>query len=183
MALSRMSALPRPELEERKMRKLFIATAALALITLAPCDSIAQSKASAAFDKLKSLAGTWETKTPEGVIPITYGVTANGSAVVETIGSGDWRMVSVYHMDHDRLLMTHYCGHGNQPRMAATPAPGEVKSLSFDFVDISNLASPDAGYMRSLKMSFVDADHIVNVWTDRIKGKDEVKTFDLQRKR
>ena len=28
-------------------------------------------------------------------------------------------MISMLHLDADRLLMTHYCGAGNQPRMQA----------------------------------------------------------------
>ncbi len=31
--------------------------------------------------------------------------------------NGPENMITMFHMDGDRLLMTHYCGAGNQPRM------------------------------------------------------------------
>ena len=152
-------------------------------MALSPVTSNAQSKASGAFEKLKTLAGTWETKSPEGVVPITYEVTANGSAVVETIGVHNTKMVSVFHLDNDRILMTHYCALGNQPRMAATPAQGEVRELAFDFVDASNMKSAEAPIMKSLRMTFIDADHVNNTWTYCAAGKHEPHTFELVRKK
>ena len=32
-------------------------------------------------------------------------------------------MISMFHVDGDRLLMTHYCSAGNQPRMKAAASP------------------------------------------------------------
>src|SRR4051812_11604246 len=86
----------------------------------------------AAFARLKSLAGEWKVAELDGVHgqhdgKITYKVTAGGSTVMETFFPGsDHEMVSMYHLDGDELVLTHYCAAKNQPRMkldrqASTP--------------------------------------------------------------
>ena len=57
-------------------------------------------------------------------------------------------MVSMIHLDGpNRLLMTHYCGAGNQPRMQASVSP-DGKTITFNYVDATNLSAPDAGHMQ-----------------------------------
>jgi hypothetical protein len=75
-----------------------------------------------AFEILKGFAGEWTGKVAEGEpVPnpsVIYHVTAAQSAVVETLFPGTaHEMVTVYHMDGDKLVMTHYCAAGNQPHM------------------------------------------------------------------
>ena len=48
-------------------------------------------------------------------------------------------MITMFHMDGSRLLMTHYRGAGNQPRMTGTLSP-DGKSVTFDFLDATNLS-------------------------------------------
>jgi len=71
------------------------------------------------FEMLKALEGTWVASGAEGSAPgaqVRYDVTSAGHAVVETIFPGaEHEMVSVYHLDNGRLVMTHYCAMGNQP--------------------------------------------------------------------
>lgn len=71
------------------------------------------------FEMLKALAGTWVSSGAEGSVPdaeIRYEITSAGHAVVETIFPGaEHEMVSVYHLDSGKLVMTHYCAMGNQP--------------------------------------------------------------------
>ena len=43
-------------------------------------------------------------------------------------------MISMIHLDRDRLLLTHYCPAGDQPPMKASVSP-ECKTIMFDFVD------------------------------------------------
>jgi hypothetical protein len=55
------------------------------------------------------------------------------------MGAGN-EMVSMYHLDGARLLLTHYCMAKNQPRMQLAlcgPATGELR---FEFLDAKNLA-------------------------------------------
>ena len=132
----------------------------------------APSKANAGLEKLKSLAGTWETKGPDGsAATVTYQVVSNGSVVMETIShSAEANMVTMYTVDGDRLMMTHYCGIGNQPRMRASVPSGDIKELKFNFVDGANMKKNDM-HMHALDMKFVDDTHVEATWSLYDKGK------------
>jgi len=86
-----------------------------------------------------------------------------------------------FHMDGDRLLLTHYCEAGNQPRMSATASP-DGKTITFNFLDATNLISPDAGHMHRVVFTFVDANHHTEDWQFLDHGKEMVEHFDLQKK-
>ncbi len=157
----------------------------ICLLVLLTASVPAQTKSSAAFEKLKTLAGEWEGKDSEGnPLKLSYELVSGSTAVMEKIHNvhGE-NMVTVYHADGTALQATHYCSIGNQPRMRAVVTAGEVKQLRFAFAGVSNLASPIDGHMRSLTVNFVDADHFTQVWTYREKGKDSTTTFTLARKK
>ena len=93
-------------------------------------------------------------------------------------------MVSMYHLDGDRLMMTHYCGAGNQPRMRAGQVGADAREIVFTFQDATNLPNADAGHMVGLTLTWQTKDHITQAWTWREKGKpDLVEKFDLVRKK
>ncbi|MBI4161745.1 MAG: hypothetical protein HY509_04780 [Acidobacteria bacterium] len=144
----------------------------------------AGSRAASAFERLKSLAGEWHGRDPEGnPVRVSYAVVSGGSALVETLAPAkEPSMVTVYHLDGDRLMMTHYCGSGNQPRMLAEVPAGEIQDLTFAFLDATNLAKPSDGHMESLAFTFPDGDHVSQVWTWSEAGKKTETTFDLERK-
>lgn len=112
---------------------------------------------------------------------VTYKVTGAGSALVETMAPGSpYEMVSVYHMDGDKLVMTHYCGAGNQPHMALKPGK-DANVLLFDFVSGSNMKPSDM-HMHRVTFTFVDADHVIADWQSYSDGKPgETAHFDMKR--
>ena len=60
----------------------------------------------------------------------SYKVTAAGSAIVQTSGAGTPNeMATIFHMDGDQLLQTHYCALMNAPVLRFEPSdtPGELK--------------------------------------------------------
>jgi len=78
-------------------------------------------------------------------------------------------MVSIYHDDGDSIMMTHYCGLGNQPRMRAKGfADG---TLRFDFVDGSNMASKKEIHMGALTIKFLGEDRMQHEWDLFADGK------------
>lgn len=167
------------------MRKTPLVIASVILIAWYAYPATAHA-GSNAFDKLKALAGEWEAKTSTGeVVQVSYQIISGGSAVMETVkeASGGAGMITVYHPDGEAIMVTHYCSAGNQPRMRAVSPQGEIKSLKFNFVDVTNLAKPSAAHMKSLTLRFEDADHITHEWTYSDSGKDATEVFKLQRKK
>src|SRR5437879_7076158 len=77
------------------------------------------SKSAAIFKQLKSLVGEWEA-VQEGVpVKETYTLTANGSVLMsETKPADSEPMITMFTVDGDHLIATHYCVAGNQPQMA-----------------------------------------------------------------
>lgn len=152
------------------------------LLVLATSAAFAASAAQKSFEELKSLDGAWEGNAPDGqTVQVAYRVTGNGSAVMSEI-KGHADMISMFNLDGDRLLMTHYCGAGNQPRMVASTSP-DGKTLTFDFLDATNLASPDDGHMTRLVLSMPDANHHTEEWIYSDHGKQEKEVFELWRKK
>ncbi len=151
-------------------------------VILTAAVAFAASDAQKSFEQLKSLTGSWEGKGSNGQpIQVAYRLTSNGSALMSEIKSED-DMVTMFNLDGERLLMTHYCGAGNQPRMLATASP-DGKSITFDFLDATNLASPAAGHMHHLVISMLDAHHHTEEWTFTDHGKEMKGVFDLWRKK
>ena len=94
----------------------------------------------AAFESRKSLEGEWVGTRVSGGDPTTatYRVTAAGSAVVKTYAPGQpYEMITVYHMDGEDLMLTHYCAVGNQPRMKFETSP-VAKEIRFGFAGGTN---------------------------------------------
>ena len=94
---------------------------------------------------------------------------------------GKENMITMFHLDGERLLMTHYCGAGNQPRMVASASP-DGKTFTFSFLDATNLATPDAPHMNHLVISMPDANHHTEEWVFSDHGKEMKEVFDLRRK-
>ena len=161
------------------MRSLRTAVALLFLLAAASA-AFAQSEAQKTFDQLKTLNGTWEGKLPNGnAAKVAFRTTSGGSALMSEI-MGEEDMITMFHMDNDRVLMTHYCGAGNQPRMQGKMSP-DGKTISFTFVDATNLSSPKAGHMQSLVITMPDVGHHSEDWTFVQDGKEMKEHFELAR--
>ncbi len=160
----------------------------LSLFLLAAATAaLAQTVTEKSFDQLKTLTGSWEGKNSKGEpLQVVFRDTAGGSALMsEIIGEGHEGhedMISMIHLDGpNRLLLTHYCGAGNQPRMEATVSP-DGKTYTFNFFDGTDLASPDAGHMQRVVFTIVDANHHTEDWTFNAgQGKEMKEFFDLRR--
>lgn len=133
----------------------------------APASQPAAEDAAAAFARIKKLAGRWQAQSSKGWSDeVTYEVVARGSAVVQRIAfadNPDETMYTVYHLDGDRLLLTHYCEARNQPRLVLAEA-GEDR-LAFEFLDATNLPSRNHGHMDRAVFTFLDDDRFSSRWT------------------
>jgi hypothetical protein len=154
------------------------------LITVAATFALAQTDAQKAFATIKSMPGSWESKAADGrSLQVTFKVVSGGSAVMsEILGQGPEDMISMFNLDGDnKLLMTHYCGAGNQPRMQASVSP-DGKTITFNYLDATNLKSADDGHMIRMVLTLLDDNHHTEEWTFIDHGKEMKEYFDLRRK-
>jgi hypothetical protein len=127
--------------------------------------AFAQSDAQKSFDKLKTLAGSWEGTMDGKRMEVSLRVTSKGNALMhEMTGAGmPDDPITMFNLDGARLLMTHYCDAGNQPRFVGTISP-DGKTFTFDFIDATNLLSSQMGHMQHVVFTLIDADHHTEKW-------------------
>ena len=150
------------------MKRHYILFPALMVLTAAALQSAGPktepSAGAAAFARLKTLAGEWEADTSMGKAHLTYNVIAGGTALVERESAEKMpEMLTVYYLDGDRLLLTHYCMAGNQPRMEARAFNAETDEIQFQFLDATNL-TPGGGHMHNATFRVADNDHFSSSW-------------------
>ncbi len=127
------------------------------------------------FDTLKSLEGDWQGKAygdDKPPVILRYKVTQQGTVVMETFAPGTKaEMITMYHMNDDKLVLTHYCAAGNQPNMTMSPARSKAGNISFAYAGASNLLPSTDTYMHNGSIHVIDADHLETNWTTYKAGK------------
>lgn len=181
-----------------KSLKFALPAVLVLLSTLAFAGSATQtpSDAQKAFDQLKTLAGTWQG--PVSVDPpmadgndkptrITMRVTSRGNAVVHEMkeaGAPDDPAhyddpITMFYLDNDRLLLTHYCDAGNRPRMTGKVSP-DGKKVEFEFLDVAG--STQYGHMNHAVFTTIDSNHHTEDWIYLMPGDKPMHAhFDLTR--
>jgi hypothetical protein len=159
-----------------KSNSLVLSVVLMSLSTMA----FAQSDAQKSFDKLKTLAGTWEATFEGKPLHVSLRVTSMGNTLMhEMKSSGPEDPITMFNVDGDRLLLTHYCDAGNRPRMVAKVSP-DGKTLDFEFLDVSG--STQYGHMQHVVFNFIDSDHHTELWEFAMAdGKKEGGLLDLRR--
>jgi hypothetical protein len=128
-------------------------------------------KAAATLERIKKLEGTWTMSGPDGVsMNVTFKPTAGGTAVIETMFAGTPKeMINLYTADGDKIVLTHYCMLGQQPRMKQ--AMTDDKTIKFEFQDGGNIKSRDEGHMDAVALTVDGADKLTQDWTFYADGK------------
>lgn len=137
--------------------------------TLLASDAAEKVNPNDAFDRIKSLEGTWKGAQPEGASPehksqVDYRVTAAGHTVLSTMMPGtEHEMVNAFYLDGDDLVLTHYCAGGNQPRMKFDPETSTADHYRFKFNGGSNLEGADH-YIDSADLQFEEDGGLTEDW-------------------
>ena len=138
-----------------------------------------------AFVDMQKLVGNWEAKVEKGgTIRVGYRLVSNGSVLVQTfVTPSKKETLTVFHRDGHRVLATHYCGQGNQPRLALDRAAPTDTAFVFRFVDATNLASPEDEHLTRLELRLDGADSYTEFETYESHGKADVTTLRFKRVR
>lgn len=142
-------------------------------------------KMPAEFDKLKGLIGKWKgTADMHGKsseVTNTFELTSGGTAILEKVCAGsDHEMVSMYCSEGGKLIMTHYCSVGNQPKMRLMKSTDD--SLVFSMKGTSGIGSAKETHMHAMTITWKDKDHITEDWSMYMDGKNQgAKPFVLTR--
>ena len=167
-----------------KRTLLFSAVGMMALVAGAASLAADKTKSEEAFDRLASLKGEWEGQQDGVKISLVYTLTANGSALMEEFRpeSGPV-MVTMFTVDGDHLIATHYCSAKNQPQMVTSAITDAQKPLAFLLARITGLKSPADWHNTGLTVIQEDSDHLTQEWTYQSKGKTGKTVFRYTRVR
>ena len=93
-----------------------------------------------AFDKMKALEGSWQGTIMNIPINFTIRAASSGTAILhegDTSGGGPPKHeITMFYVEADRLLATHYCDAGNRSRWEGKMTP-DGKAIEFSFIDVT----------------------------------------------
>ncbi|MGC2112179.1 MAG: hypothetical protein WA655_21855 [Candidatus Korobacteraceae bacterium] len=169
-----------------RLRAVIVLTVLLVALGWAADEPKSAIAPNASFDKMKTLDGSWVGAMVDGgkEYPATarFAMISDGSALMQWLGEGTpYEMVTIFHMDGQNFMATHYCAAHNQPRMVAVPS-SDPKRVLFKFKDGTNIG-PHDGHMQEVAFIFDGPDHHVEEWTSIDEhGKLSTGRFEFKRK-
>jgi hypothetical protein len=151
---------------------VFRSVGMMALLLSAAAVAADRTKSEKAFDRLASLQGNWDGEQRGTKVRVTYTLTANGSALMEQFRPDNGPvMITMFTVDGDHLIATHYCSARNQPQMLTSAITDAQKPLAFILARITGLKSPDDWHNTGLTVIQEDNDHLTQEWTYESSGK------------
>jgi hypothetical protein len=158
--------------------KLLPALLCCFVIAMACGTSVAQtmsqpSDAQKAFDNMKRLAGSWQGTIMGISINVTIRLASSGTAILHEATTDGGRPpnheITMFYVDGDRLLATHYCDAGNQARFGGKMSPDE-KMSEFNLLDVAG--STKGGLVKRMAFTIIDDNkHVVDFTFIRPDGK------------
>jgi hypothetical protein len=150
----------------RKFTILFVIifAAAAAGFSQEASKSVTQkSDAQKAFEKLKSLAGSWQGSIMGIPISFTVRATSSGTTILHegntTKGPTPDHELTIFYVEGGRLLATHYCDADNRVSLAGKMST-DGKNIEFSFRSVEGGTS--RGVVKRMKFTMVDPNkHLV----------------------
>jgi hypothetical protein len=155
----------------------------ITLLVLVVTPSAFAQSTQKSFAILTGLAGEWRGNDTLGHrVRITFRVVSGGSALLSELVEAEQQedMITMFHLDGARLLLTHYCSAGNQSRMEGT-ASADGKTITFSLIDVTNLKADQSGHMQRLVIRPLERDYHTEEWTSVENGKETTVTFHMRR--
>jgi hypothetical protein len=124
--------------------------------TTAP--TAAPSDAQKAFDQMKTLAGSWQGTIMGISIDVTIRLTSSGTAILHEANTSGGRPpnheITMFYVEGDRLLATHYCDGGNRARFEGKLSP-DGKTSEFSLLDVAG--GTRGGLVKRMAFTIIDA--------------------------
>lgn len=149
-----------------------------------PLAQAQQSASTAAFRQLASLTGEWIGVQNGDSVLLSYTLIADGSTLVEEFRPAKGAtMMTMFSVDGDRLIATHYCSAGNQPQMATGPIEWPLgASFEFSLVRVTGMGSADDWHNIGLEIQLEGKEHLIQRWTYLDRGKRGTTVLHFTRK-
>jgi len=155
----------------------------LALMGTAHTQALEKANSLLAFERLTSLVGAWQGVQDGNEITLTYSLTADSSALMEEFRVAKTVMVTMFTVDGDHLIATHYCSAGNQPQMVTARITDPLaSSLAFSLSRVTGMKAPGDWHNTGLTVTLEDKQHLTQVWTYEYNGKKGTNTFHFTRR-
>jgi len=139
----------------------------------AASQTAAPSDAQKAFDQMKTLAGSWHGSIMGIPIDVTIRLASSGTAILHEGNTDGGRPpnheITMFYVEGDRLLATHYCDGGNRARFEGKLSP-DGKTSEFNFLDVAG--NTKGGLVKRMAFTIIDANkHLVEFTFIRPDGK------------
>jgi len=146
---------------------LVVAMGCLAQTTSPPSD------AQKAFDNMKNLTGSWQGTIMGISINVTIRLASSGTAILHEATTDGGRPpnheITMFYVEGDRLLATHFCDAGNRARFEGKMSP-DGRSSEFNLLDVAG--STKGGLVKRLVITIIDANkHVVEFTFIKPDGK------------
>src|SRR5207249_3903169 len=167
-----------------KRSMVFRSVSIIAVVLAASAPAADKTNSEQAFERLALLQGEWQGVADGVNTTLIYTLTANGSTLMEQCRpEKGHEMVTIFTVDGDHLIATHYCSAKNQPQMATSAITDVQKPLVFLLVSVTGLKSPDDFHNTGLTVIQEDNDHLTQEWSYQHKGKTGRNIFRFTRVR
>lgn len=138
-----------------------------------PATPATQSDAQKAFEKMKTLAGSWQGTIMGISINVTIRLASSRTAILHEATTGGGRPpdheITMFYVEGDRLLATHYCDAGNRARFEGKMSP-DGKTNEFNFLDVAG--STRGGLLKRMAFTIIDENkHMIDITFIQPDGK------------